>query len=91
MRRNLIQFKNCGQIAPEVDDIMVFSDTRYGHLAIITAVLPNAVEVVQQNIAGKPRQTFRLKRYNSQFHIDRPRLPDGWLRLVNQSKKRNLR
>ncbi len=81
-KRNLIQFKNRGGIAPEVDDIVVFSDTRFGHLAIITAVLPNAVEVVQQNIAGKPRQTFRLKRHNGLFHIDRPRLPDGWLRLV---------
>ena len=81
-KRNLIQFENGGRTPPEINDILVFSDTRYGHLAIVSAVDSDTVEVVQQNITGKPRQTYRLKR-TAGFYIDKPRVPDGWLRLPN--------
>ena len=81
-KRNLLQFRNDTSMAPKINDILVFSDSRYGHLAIVTAVYHDAVLVIQQNIAGMPLQNFHLRQKNGRFLIDRPRIPDGWLRLA---------
>lgn len=80
-RRNLIQLKNGGNANPASEDIVVFSDTQFGHLGIITKVNSVSVEIVQQNIIGRPRQVFKLARENERFFISSPRIPDGWLRI----------
>jgi surface antigen len=80
-RRGLIQFRNRGDTSPAVHDILVFSDTLHGHLAIISDVSENAVEVVQQNIVWKPRETFGLTKSNGTFVVHSPRIPNGWLRI----------
>jgi len=84
VKRDLLQIRNDGSAAPEVNDILVFSDSRYGHLAIVTAIYTDAVQVIQQNIIGMPFQNFNLQRKNGRFYIDQPRIPDGWLRLANR-------
>ncbi|MGH8550542.1 MAG: CHAP domain-containing protein [Methylococcales bacterium] len=80
-RRGLIQFGKRGDTSPEVHDILVFSDTLYGHLAIVANVSQNSVEVVQQNSAGKPLETFSLTKAKGNFFVHSPRTPDGWLRI----------
>lgn len=80
-KRNLLQYQNNGSTAPQVNDILVFSDTQYGHLAVITEVAAKHVRVVQQNIIGMPFQDFEMQHENGLFRIHAPRIPDGWLRL----------
>jgi len=77
-RRNLFQYSNGSNQKPAVNDILVF-DGRYGHVCIISAVSENEIEVVQQNIFGKPRQTFQLKIENNCFTIGTSKKPLGWL------------
>ena len=80
VRRGMRQFINGGDECPAPDDLLVFTDTPYGHVAIVTSVSEEGLEVVQQNILGKPRQKFVLKRESGHFSIISPRSPTGWLR-----------
>ena len=80
-RRDLIQYRNGGNIKPAIDDIIVFSDTLYGHVAVVTDVNNDCIKVIQQNIEGKPRQVFRMKEESGLFQVFAPRTPDGWLRI----------
>jgi hypothetical protein len=77
----MLQFANGGDAPPAPEDLLVFRDTTYGHVAIVTRVTSNSVEVIQQNIFGHPRQIFELRRDAGSFHIGFPREPVGWLRL----------
>jgi hypothetical protein len=79
--RGLIQYHNGGTMKPQVDDVLVFRDTKYGHIAIITDVTETSVEVIQQNIVFRPRQRFHLEKHNGGYVIRTPRTPAGWLRL----------
>lgn len=80
-RRGMIQYTNGGNEPPAPDDLLVFTDTEFGHVAIVSAVSGNSIEVVQQNIVGQPRQTFALKRSDDSYRISSPRSPIGWLRV----------
>jgi hypothetical protein len=53
---------------------------RFGHAAIVTEVAGDSLEVVQQNIPGKPRQHFALVSNNGCWFVTVPRAPAGWLR-----------
>jgi surface antigen len=80
-RRGLVQYHNGASAKPQPDDLLVFTDTTYGHVAIVRAVGDDSLEVVQQNILGKPRQRFALVASNSCWFVTAPREPAGWLRL----------
>jgi surface antigen len=50
--RGLIQYRNGGATVPEVDDIIVFGRwvlNPYGHVAIVSRVDGESIEIVQQN------------------------------------------
>ena len=79
--RGLRQYRNGSRAAPRPDDILVFCDTQYGHMGIITHVGAREVEIIQQNIFGKPRQRFALRCDRGRYSIHAPRLAAGWLRL----------
>ncbi len=79
-RRGLIQFRNGGNVKPAIDDLVVFTDTKYGHVAIITRVESTSIEVIQQNIFGKPRQIFQLTKKEGNYFVGNDRQPAGWLR-----------
>jgi hypothetical protein len=79
-RRGLIQFRNGGNEPPHVDDLIVFNQSTYGHVAIVASVDTNSVEVIQQNIFGKPREKFSLAVKNGQYHLTGRRTAAGWLR-----------
>jgi surface antigen len=81
-RRGLVQYHDGASAKPQPDDLLVFTDTKFGHVAIVTAVSNDSLEVVQQNIVGRPRQSFSLLSSNGCWFVTAPRRPKGWLRLL---------
>lgn len=78
--RNLIQFTNGKDTKPEIDDILIFNDTKYGHIAIITEVSDSYIEVIQQNVYRKTREKFNMTVEKGKYMIGTTRKPAGWLR-----------
>jgi hypothetical protein len=78
--RALLQFQNGSRQEPKPDDLLVFTDTKYGHVGIVTATGSNWVEMIQQNIFGRTRERFTLTRSNELYFILEPRPAAGWLR-----------
>ncbi|MCX6296587.1 MAG: CHAP domain-containing protein [Bacteroidetes bacterium] len=78
--RDLIQYRNGDTIAPMVDDILVFGG-KFGHVAIVTMVMKNEIEVIQQNIYMTPRERFKLKIEDRKYIVGENRKPEGWLRM----------
>jgi len=58
--RNLFQYKNGSFFKPRVNDILVFHGDQYGHVAIISNVTKNEVEIIQQNVGVDSRYTMAL-------------------------------
>ena len=87
-KRNLIQYRNGGAARPVADDLVVFAPTvfnSYGHVAIVSGVTENEVEIIQQNPGpfGKSRETFSLVKTTNGWKIDNDRIL-GWLRLAER-------
>lgn len=78
--RGLIQFTNGSLSSPIVGDILVFGG-EYGHVAIVTKVTSDEVEIIQQNIYMSPRETFKLIVNNEIYTIGENKKPEGWLRV----------
>lgn len=83
-RRDLNQYNNPSQAKPKVNDLIVFDGTvfnRYGHVAIISEVLDDKIEIIQQNpgATASSRATFTLKKINNKWKIENNRVL-GWLR-----------
>lgn len=77
--RGLIQYRNGGKVPPQPDDLLVFTDTVYGHVAIVTAVDADSIEVIQQNKESS-RQKFILVEKDGGYFVGDDRQPAGWLR-----------
>jgi len=83
-QRNLTQYTNTSQTKPKVDDLLIFDGTtfnKYGHVAIVSKVMDDEIEIIQQNPGpnGKSRVTFKLKNKNGEWTIKNDRIL-GWLR-----------
>ncbi|OCG48012.1 MULTISPECIES: CHAP domain-containing protein [Gilliamella] len=61
-QRNLLQFHNGSPTKPKVEDIIILNWTSYGHVAIVSKVTDNEIEIVQQNSGpnANSRATFPL-------------------------------
>lgn len=79
-KRGLLQYINGGNMKPAPDDLLVFTDTEFGHVGIITKVGKNYIEIIQQNVYGKTRAKYSLKNINGNYFIGEKRKPAGWLR-----------
>jgi len=79
--RGLVQYRNGYSVPPESDDILVFNDTKYGHVAIITDVTESYVEVIQQNVLGKSRDRLPLRIEDGGYIVGSEKKPAGWLRV----------
>jgi len=84
VKRNLIQYSNPSKAKPEVGDLIIFSGSvlnRFGHVAIISKVSENEIEIIQQNPGpfSSSRENFSLETQNGNYKIDNKRLL-GWLR-----------
>jgi len=83
-QRNLTQYKNPSQTKPNVNDLLIFDATisnKYGHVAIISKVTENEIEIIQQNPGqfGKSRINIPLESINGKWNINNERVL-GWLR-----------
>jgi hypothetical protein len=78
--RNLLQFENGKDESPELDDILVFTNTKYGHVAVVSKVFDDKVEVVQQNVGKRSRRIFKLNWIENNCTVGTDRKPSGWLR-----------
>ncbi len=84
--RGLIQYKNGEGILPQIGYIVVFDGylfNPYGHVAIISAVGDEEIEVIQQNSGymNVSRKCFGLIKNGSGWEIQSKRIL-GWLRKV---------
>ena len=83
-KRALMQFTNGSAEKPTINDLIVFGGSllnKYGHVAIISSVADNEVEIIQQNPGpfGKSRESYSLLKKNDRWHIDNDKVL-GWLR-----------
>jgi len=83
--RGLIQYRNNAASAPVAEDLIVLAPwvfNRYGHVAIVSEVGPDFVEVIQQNAGpfGATRERFALTRANGVVRVENDRVL-GWLRM----------
>jgi surface antigen len=84
IKRDLMQYQNNGSSQPRAGDILVFSGTvfnPYGHVAIVSEITPDNIEIVQQNPGpfNGSRERFLLARRGEQWYIENDRIL-GWLR-----------
>lgn len=83
-QRNLIQYSNPSKTKPNENDLLVFSETQgnpYGHVAIVSEVLEDKIEVIQQNPGkqGESRIYISINQENNKWKINNDRIL-GWLR-----------
>ncbi len=83
-QRDLLQFTNGSALMPEVNDLIVFDSTafnRYGHVAIISGVTENEIEIIQQNPGpyAASREVFAIYKESNKYYIDKDNVL-GWLR-----------
>lgn len=83
-QRNLIQCNNPSISKPAAEDLLVFSGSltnRYGHVAIVSAVSDDEVEIIQQNPGpfSSSREAFTLSKNDGKWQIENDRIL-GWLR-----------
>lgn len=82
--RNLTQYSNPSHSKPKVNDLLIFDGTRwneYGHVAIVSKVAENSVEIIQQNPGanGSSRANYEIKHKDGLWSfVDQKIL--GWLR-----------
>jgi len=68
--RGLTQYTNPSVTRPELNDILIFAgdnENIYGHLAIVSKVYKDRIEIVQQNIGSQSR-----------IHLNVHKFLDGW-------------
>jgi surface antigen len=83
-KRNLTQHTNPSYTKPKVDDLLIYNGTllnKYGHVAIVSKVTDNEIEIIQQNAGrySKARETFALVHKDGKWVIKNKRIM-GWLR-----------
>ena len=84
IKRDLLQFKNPSATKPAVGDLLIFDGhvgNKYGHVAIISVVDSNKIQIIQQNPGpfANSRVEINLIQENSQYKIKHDRIL-GWLR-----------
>jgi surface antigen len=82
--RGLVQYSNPSKEKPKVYDLLVFDATTfnpYGHVAIVSKVDEDALEIIQQNPGrlAKSRVVYKLKKTDDQWRIEHSGVL-GWLR-----------
>lgn len=84
IRRGLKQFQNPSHETPKPDDLVVYDGTSsnpYGHVAIVSRVMQDEIEIIQQNPgpSASSRVKYNLIENNGYWRIDNNRIL-GWLR-----------
>ncbi|MCL7987079.1 CHAP domain-containing protein [Sphingobacterium sp. lm-10] len=84
-KRALEQFANPSKSRPREGDLVVYTPTlwnRYGHVAIVSSVSNDFVEIIQQNPGpfAAARERYRVLKDENNWQIVNPRIL-GWLRM----------
>ncbi len=82
--RDLMQYHNGGNVKPKVGDLIVFDATvhnKYGHVAIVSDVKEDEIEIIQQNYGPflRSRKTLALRYENEKWNVENSKVL-GWLR-----------
>lgn len=80
--RQLRQYTHPSHWKPEKYDILVFnatSDNKYGHVAIISTIWQDSLEIVQQNTGLQTRRVIRYSFVQNRWELQDKRVL-GWLR-----------
>lgn len=82
--RNLLQYRNPSNFSPQVNDLVIFDGhlgNPFGHVAIISKVTAEEVEIIQQNpgIGASSREKLKTIREGKKWRIDHDRVL-GWQR-----------
>lgn len=82
--RDLVQFSNGSSSSPLPNDLLVFDGhtfNPYGHVAIVSQVLPDKIQIAQQNPGptGSSRVWIGLKKDGGKWYVNDD-LVLGWLR-----------
>ncbi len=77
VERDLVQYRNPSLTSPELGDIIVFSGS-YGHVAIVSSISTDYIEMVQQNVGFNTREELSLTYSKDGFGIGNGRVL-GWL------------
>lgn len=84
-QRDLFQFTNPSNTKPAVSDLIVMDGSisnKYGHVAIVSEVTENNIEIIQQNPGPRASSRKRIKikqTYDGKWKIESSRIL-GWLR-----------
>ena len=78
LQRNLRQFSNGGVYKPQVNDILVFEGREYGHVAIISRVLNDEIEITQQNVGRSSRHQIKMLHKKGRYYLMNRSIL-GWL------------
>ena len=89
-KRNLNQYGNPSKSPPKNNDILIFNENifnTYGHVAIISNVCSNEIEIIQQNAGtcGKSRIKIHMEQKNGKWKLKSERIL-GWLTQLEQKK-----
>ena len=84
-KRALLQFRNGSLTKPLSEDVLVFGPSLfnpYGHIAIISTVKNDRLEIIQQNPGpfSNSREIFKLTSTSGNWIIENKRVL-GWLRI----------
>lgn len=82
--RNLFQYSNPSSKKPKKGDLIVMDKTSsnpYGHVAIVSRVTENSIQLVQQNPGplAPSRVKMKVNRINDKYQVENKRVL-GWLR-----------
>jgi hypothetical protein len=79
-RRGLRQFVNGAGERPQLDDLVVWTQGTYGHVAVVSKVGGDYVEVVQQNVREGSRLRLHLAGEAEGYRMGGEHGPAGFLR-----------
>lgn len=85
VNRGLVQYSNSSSSRPQIGDIVIFDGhvlNRFGHVAIVSDVTADEIEIIQQNPGpfSESRERFDLAKIHNHWNVDHSRLL-GWLRM----------
>jgi len=81
-KRGLMQYRNVREYKPQVDDLLVYDGypgNKFGHVAIISKVTDDEIEIVQQNMGTRTRIKIPLVNFYQYWTIADYNIL-GWLR-----------
>jgi surface antigen len=89
-KRGMLQYRQGGTEPPRRGDLIVFAAVAgYGHVAIVSDIASNTIEIVQQN-ASPPRQRLPMTVVDGGYRVDHSSPTLGWLRVPSMQANASL-